>query len=171
MVSCSVVINSVFFPMQKCCIFKACKSIIEIIPWAHSEPHAGSSKACLFFSSVLWVLNNLEVYMLITLIHNIYEHEKCNIDTPLAHPFMCFILQNVVSILFILSAGFNICTAHMLFLFLPKLILLLTPCCCVTEWCMRSEISQRPKVYPGGSWYSSSFAHTEIKCKFCLVLR
>lgn len=73
------------------------------------------------------------MYMLITLIHNIYEHEKCNIDMPLAHPFMCFILQNVVSILFILRAGFNICAVHMLFLFLPKLILLLTLCCCVTE--------------------------------------
>lgn len=38
--------------------------------------------------------------MLITLTQNIYEHEKQNMDVPLVHPFMCFILQNVVSILF-----------------------------------------------------------------------
>lgn len=62
-----------------------------------------------------------------------------------AHPFMCFILQNVVSIFFIVSAGFNICAVHVLSLFFPKLFPQLPPCCCVAGWCMRSEISQRPE--------------------------
>lgn len=51
-------------------------------------------------SSIPSVLNNLERYMVITLTQNISEYEKCNIDPPLAQPFMCCILQNVVSILF-----------------------------------------------------------------------
>lgn len=39
--------------------------------------------------------------MVITLTQNIYEHEKRNMGILLAQPFMCFILQNVVSILFL----------------------------------------------------------------------
>lgn len=38
--------------------------------------------------------------MVITLTENIYGHEKRNMGMLLAQPFMCFILQNVVSILF-----------------------------------------------------------------------
>lgn len=41
--------------------------------------------------------------MVITLTLKIYEHEKCNIDTPLAQLFMCFIWQNILIILFILK--------------------------------------------------------------------
>lgn len=65
----------------------------------HSEPHAYTCRVCLFFSSAPWALNNLEAYMVITLTLKIYEHEKCNIDMPLAQPFICFIWQNILSIL------------------------------------------------------------------------
>lgn len=37
--------------------------------------------------------------MVTTLTLKIYEHEKCNVDMPLAQPFICFIWQNIVSIL------------------------------------------------------------------------
>lgn len=65
----------------------------------HSEPRADTCRVCLLFSSTPWALNNLEAYMVITLTLKIYEHEKCNVDMPLAQPFICFIWQNIVSIL------------------------------------------------------------------------
>lgn len=55
---------------------------------------------CVSFSSIPGALNNLEACMVITLTQNIHKHEKCNIDMPLAQPFMGFILQNAVIVLF-----------------------------------------------------------------------
>lgn len=85
------------------------------------------------FSLVLFlvVLSYLEGYMVITLTQNIYEHEKCNIDMPVAEPFMCFILHNVVSILIfnlkdlVLKSGQFI---HCLYFFLLPLPPAFWPC-------------------------------------------